>query len=129
MKVGVLAVASVLCLFAATLDPAEVKIVGSLDYGQTSDPVDYTGTPKYAAFVFNGNGGDQVEVTVKGDRAATVSIADGTLKELANGSNHISFTLPKTGPDLDTYYIVFRDAENQAGKFTVQLTKSGAKAA
>ena len=128
MKVGVLAAASVLCLFAATLGPAEGKIVGSLDYGQTSDPVDYTGTPKYSAFVFNGNGGDQIEVTVKGDRPASISIADGTLKELASGSNHISFTLPKTGPDLDTYYIVFRDAENQAGKFTVQLTKSGAKA-
>jgi hypothetical protein len=129
MKVSIL-VLGVLCLFGATLEPADVKVVGSLDYGQTSDPVEYTGTPKYAAFVFNGNGDDRVEVTVKGgDRQAAISIADGSLKELATGANHLSFTLPKNGPDMETYYIVFRDAENKPGRFTVELIKSERKAA
>lgn len=124
MKVGVLALGAVLCLFGATLEPSDVKVVGALDYGQTSQPVDYSGAPKYAAFVFNGNGGDPVEVTVNGgDRQAAISIADGTLKEVATGTNHISFTLPDHGPDMDTYYVVFRDTENKAARFTVQLTK------
>ncbi len=121
MKLGIVAATAVVCLFGATLDPGDVKVIGSLDYGQTSEPVEYTGAPKYAAFVFNGNGGDQIEVTVKGDRDAAVSIADGGLKEVATGTNHLSFKLPKTGPDLDTYYIVFRDSESKAGKFTVEL--------
>jgi hypothetical protein len=130
MKISLLAVAGALCLWGATLEPADVKVAGSLEYGQTSDPIDCTGTPKYSAFVFNGNGDDRIEVTVKGgDRQAAVSIADGSLKELATGMNHISFTLPKNGPDLDTYYIVFRDSEYKSGRFTVQLSKQERKTA
>jgi hypothetical protein len=104
-----------------------VKIVGSLEYGQTSDPVDYTGTPKYSAFVFNGNGGDRIEVSVLGDPQVAVSIADGTLKELTSGISHLSFTLPSNGPDLETYYIVFRDSENKPAKLTVKLLKTERK--
>src|SRR5437588_831799 len=103
------------CFSAETYQPAEVKIVGDLDYGATSDPVEYTATPRYRAFVFNGNSRDHIEVTVKSDdRKAFVAIADGSLKELVNGTTHVELTLPDKGPDIEAYYIVFRDSEDKA---------------
>lgn len=120
---AILVVATLGCA-AGTFQPSEVKIVGDLDYGQTSDPVEYTDNPPYRAFVFTANSRDRIEVTVKGDsRNPFVAIADGSLKELARGATHIAFTLPKTGPDPEAYYIVFRDADNKAARFTVELKK------
>lgn len=113
-----------LCFCAETYQPADVKIVGDLDYGQTSDPVEYTATPRYRAFVFNGKSRDQIEVTVKSEgRKAFVAIADGSMQELVNGTAHLSFTLPDRGPDPEAYYIIFRDSENKPGNFTVELKK------
>src|SRR5437762_2183729 len=86
-----------LCVGAETYQPTDVKIVGDLDYGQTSDPVEYTDTPRYRAFVFTANSRDRIEVTVKGDdRKAFVAIADGSMKELASGTTHVTVVLPKT---------------------------------
>ncbi|MGI8744845.1 MAG: hypothetical protein ACR2NN_20190 [Bryobacteraceae bacterium] len=119
-----LLLASVTCLFAASFRPADVAIVGDIEYGQTSDPVDCSDTPRYRALVFNGNSGDRVEVTVKGrDRKAFVAFADGTLRELASGTTHLGFTLPNAGPDAEAYYIVFRDNEDKPAQFTVELKK------
>lgn len=116
--------AAILCFCAETYPPEEVKIVGDLDYGQTSEPVEYTATPGYRAFVFNGNSRDRIEVTVTSDdRKATVAIADGSLKELINGTTTVTFTLPDKGPDPEAYYIIFRDSEGKAGSFTVALKK------
>src|SRR5437763_7887574 len=113
-----------LCFSAGTFQPSEVKIVGDLDYGQTSDPVEYTDNPRYRAFVFSANSQDRIEVTVKGDeRKAFVAIADGSMKELANGTTYVTVTLPKTGPDAEAYYIIFRDTDNKAATFTVELKK------
>jgi hypothetical protein len=113
-----------LCFCAETYQPAEVKIVGDLEYGQTSNPVEYTDTPRYRAFVFNGNSRDRIEVTVKSkDRKAFVAIADGSMKELVNGTTHVTLTLPDKGPDPEAYYIIFRDSDNKAGNFTVELKK------
>jgi hypothetical protein len=113
-----------LCFSAETFQPADVKIVGDLDYGQTSDPVEYTDSPRYRAFVFTANSQDRIEVTVKGDdRKAFVAIADGGMKELASGTTHLTVTLPKTGPDPEAYYIIFRDTDNKEAHFTVELKK------
>jgi hypothetical protein len=106
------------------LDPSDVKVVGALDYGQSSDPVDYSGNPPYSAFVFSANGGDRIEVTVKdSERKATVAIADGTLTELATATTRIAFQVPNHGPDAEAYYIVFRDSEGKPARFTVELKK------
>lgn len=113
-----------LCFSAETFQPADVKIVGDLEYGQTSDPVEYTDSPRYRAFVFTANSQDRIEVTVKGnDRRAFVAIADGSMKELSSGTTHLAVTLPKTGPDPEAYYIIFRDTDNKAAHFTVELKK------
>jgi hypothetical protein len=115
---------AILCFGAETYQPADVKIVGDLDYGQTSDPVEYTNSPRYRAFVFNANSRDRIDVTVKGDdRKAFVAIADGSMKELVNGATHVTFTIPDKGPDPEAYYIIFRDSDDKPAHFTVELKK------
>jgi hypothetical protein len=102
----------------------DVKVVGALDYGQTSSPVECSGAPTYCAFVFNGQGDDRIEVNVsEGEGKAFVAIADGALAELTSGTNQVVFSLPRKGPDSETYYIVFRDRDNKPGRFTVELKK------
>src|ERR1700738_2865501 len=49
-----------LCALAESFPPSDVQIVGDLDYGKRSDPVDYSNQPRFRAFVFDGNGGDRV---------------------------------------------------------------------
>jgi hypothetical protein len=92
--------------------PGNVKIVGVLDYGQTSPLVESSG--QYAAFVFNGNGNDKVEVTVTGDRNAFVAIADPTLSKVASGTGSVSVELPYRGPDTEAFYIVFKSQTRSA---------------
>ena len=123
-RLGGLALIAASSILGASLKPADVKVAGALDYGQTSDSIEYTGTPRYLAFVFNGNSGDAIEVTVEGDRRAEVMIADGALTELIKGTNTVSFTLPNKGSDLDSYYIVFRNSEEGTTRFTVKLKKT-----
>lgn len=114
---------------AESLQPKDVKVAGALDYNQTSEQVEYTGSPRYVAFVFNGSSRDRVEATVKGATQAEVAIADGTLNILAHGSGTVSLTLPDKGPDPEAYYILFRDPDNKHGQFTVELKKLEAKSA
>jgi hypothetical protein len=100
----------------------DVKVVGYLEYGQTSAPVECSGAPSYCAFVFNGQGDDRIEVDVsEGEGKAFVAIADGALDELTSGTNRVVVSLPRRGPDSETYYIVFRDRENKPGRFMVKL--------
>src|SRR5512146_2024866 len=52
-----------------------MKIVGSLDYGQTGASVRYTSSPRYRTYKFAGHAGDQVDVWVRsthGDAVAWV---------------------------------------------------------
>ena len=102
----------------------DVKVVGDLSYGQTSAPVEYTGVPSYCAFVFNGRGDDRIEIDVSSaEGKAFVAIADGALAELITGTNRVVFSLPRRGPDRETYYIVFRDSESKPRRFIVALKK------
>ena len=102
--------------------PADVKIVGDLRYGQTSDAVDCTSASPYYAFVFNGKGGERVDVIVKSDdRKAFVALADPSLGQIVSGTGHVTATLPDRGPDKEGFYIVFRDSESKDGRFTVEL--------
>jgi len=110
-------------LAAERFSPADVKILGDIDYGQTSATLECGETPKYCALVFNAMSGDRVEAQVKGDGKVLVSIADGGLMELARSTGTATVTLPSAGPDPMTFYVVFRDSEGKAGKFTVVLKK------
>jgi hypothetical protein len=105
-----------------------MKIVGSLDYGTTSDAVAYSKSPKYRTFKFAGNEGDQIDVWVRstdGDALAWVldnhfhilgKNDDGDTQSL---DSHIQLTLGKS--DSATHYIVFRDYDWQKAHFTVEL--------
>jgi hypothetical protein len=112
-----------------------LKLVGSLNYGDTSDDVSYHNPPRYRAFKFGGNPGDQVDVWVRssdGGDAVTWLVtnswkivaknddADGTTLD-----SHLTATLPgNTNPDIITYYIVFRDYSESDATFTVSLDGS-----
>ena len=108
-----------------TYAPADVKILGDLDYGQTSDSIEWSASPHFRAFVFSGYGGEKIEATVTGtDRKAFVAITDSTLVQLASGATHLSVRLPDRGPDIEVFYIVFRTIDNTPARFTVHVTKT-----
>lgn len=107
--------------------PNDIKILGTLDNGQTSEPVAYSTTPRYRAFVFEANGRDVVEVTVTGgNRYAFVALADSSLRPIATGRGLLRATLPYRGPDTEAYYILFKDSTNQPARLAVHLNKSHA---
>jgi hypothetical protein len=111
-------------LAAESFPPADVKIVGDLRYGQTSEAVECSSASPYYAFVFNGKANERVDVLVKSeDRKAFVAVADPSLNQLTSGTNHVVITLPNRGPDAEAFYIVFRDSESKDAKFTVELKK------
>jgi hypothetical protein len=84
--------------------------------------VGYSSTPKYGAFVFEGNGRDQVEVTVLGNRKAFIALADSTLTPIASGIGRLSASLPNHGPDTEVFYILVKGSP----RFTVHLKKTPA---
>lgn len=111
-------------VFAEAFAPDDVKILGDLSYGQTSQPADCSAKPPYRAFVFSAKGGDRVDVVVKSsDRQAFVAIADPSLNVMTSGKTHVTVTIPNRGPDPEAFYIVFRDSESKDAQFTVELKK------
>jgi hypothetical protein len=125
-RISAICVAAALLLCGESFKPDDVKILGDLDYGQSSGPVEYSGTPRYAAFIFTAKAGDRIEATVTGsDRNAVVAIADGSLNQLATSATRLEFRIPNHGPDAEAYYIVFRDSEDKPARFTVSLKRVG----
>jgi hypothetical protein len=111
--------------------PDDVKIVGVLNYGQKSGPVEYSDTPQYRAFLFAGQGDDQVDVRVTGAAAesAFIALADQGLNVIATGAGHLSASLPNHGPDAEMFYVVFKDSMNRPARMSVQVNKTGGAAA
>jgi hypothetical protein len=111
----------------------KMTIVGSLDYGQTSATVKYHNPPKYRAFKFGGQKGDQVVVDVASPNGDAVAyIADNNFKQLAynddsgdSTDSHIELTLPgNKNPDIITYYIIFTEYSLHDASFHVSLKKA-----
>ncbi len=106
----------------------KMKIVGSLDYGHTSDAVRYSKTPRYRAFKFGGNAGDSVDVWVRSTHGDPVAwVLDNKFHVLAMNDDaddrttdaHVTVTLPAS--TSITHYIVFRDYALATHDFTVEL--------
>jgi hypothetical protein len=111
------------CWSAERFAPNEVRILGDIDYGQTSPALDCPGQPGYCALVFNAGGGDRVQASIKGGgENAFVAFADGTLAELARGSGELSVTLPRSEDPL-TYYVLFRSSDGKPATLAVELKK------
>jgi hypothetical protein len=105
--------------------PNEMKVLGVLDNGQSSKLVEFTSTPKYRAFVFEGNGRDRVEITVTGaNQKAYVALADSGLKPIASGLGRLVVSLPYHGPDTESFYILVKNLANQPARLTVHLEKT-----
>jgi hypothetical protein len=106
------------------LTPAE--IVGEIEYGETSAPINYTDTPRYRALTFEGHAGDHVTITVHSAVGhARAWLLYPNFSNLAYDDNlsgaahdaHVEATLPDTA----TYFIAFRDAFQENATFTVSL--------
>ena len=102
---------------------SRIKLVGSLAYGDSKDAA-YHNPPRYVAFSFDGQSGDDVEVTVdSSDGDPTVWVLDGNYRRLAHrdeqdpGVNDLTLTLPGSG----TFYVVVRDIDYKDATFTVSL--------
>ncbi len=111
----------------AAYSPNEMKIIGTIDSGQTAKLVALSTAPKYRAFVFEGNGHDQVEITVTGtNRKAYVALADSTLTPVASGLGRLAVALPYHGPDTEAFYILVRNLSSQPARLEVHLKKTAA---
>ena len=100
----------------------DMKILGTLTSGETSMPAEYSSTPKYRAYVFEGNGHDQVEITVTGaSRKAYIALADSTLTPIASGLGRLSVSLPYHGPDTEAFYILVKNLARQPARLEVHL--------
>lgn len=110
------------------LKSSQIKVLGSLDYGQTSAPARLAVKPAYSAYAFNARPGDQIEITVQGQGALRADLTDAEYRKLAGGSGHFSYTFgPASQPG--TYYIVVSEAHHRAARFTVDLERPSTTAA
>ena len=106
--------------------PNEIKVMGTLDNGRTSSLVETPGSAKFHAFVFEGNGHDQVDITVTGARQkAYVALADSTLTPIVSGMGRLATTLPYHGPDKEAFYVLVKGSPNQ--RLTVHFEKTAAR--
>jgi len=98
------------------LTPAE--ILGEIHYGETKGPIPYNRRPRFRAFWFQGNAGDQISVAATSSNgSASVLVADDTFHDVPGNT---TATLTKTGK----YYVAVRDSLALAGTLTVKLTRT-----
>ena len=106
----------------------DLKIVGPLSYGQTSDPVSYTTSPLYRAFSFAGHNGDSIDTWIRSANGDAVAwLLDDKFNVLVMNDDapgttdsHIASKLASNG----TFYIVFREYKNRNATFVVTLKGS-----
>lgn len=111
----------------AELSVKNLRIVGSLSYGETSKAVPYA-RPRYTAFKFAGDAGDEVDVWVRSKSGDPVAwILDDDFKVVAKNddasatdlSSHVKVKLP--AHTSRTHYVVVRDYYRDPMTFTVEL--------
>ena len=103
----------------------DIKVMGTLDNGQTSTLVDYSRSGPYRAFVFEGNGYDRVDITVTGANGrAFIALADQTLTPVASGIGHLDVALPYHGPYTEAFYVLVKPTTPGPARFAVHLTKT-----
>jgi hypothetical protein len=112
----------------SALSLTDTTIVGSLAFGETSKSTPYTKTPRYRAFKFAGNAGDEVDVWVRSNNGDPVTwILDNDWRTVAKNddasasdtSSHVKVKLPANGSA--THYIVVRDYAQSPMSFKVEL--------
>ena len=110
-----------------SFSPVDMKTMGTIDNGQTVTLEDALHAPKYRALVFEGNGHDQVEITVTGGSKRTyVALADDSLTPIASGMGRLATSLPYHGPDTEAFYILVLASPNQKLAVHFDLKKTPA---
>jgi hypothetical protein len=106
--------------------PDQMKTVGTINNGQTATVLESPRSSQYKALVFEGNGRDQVDITVTGagSHQAYVALADSTLTPIASSMGHLVTSLPYHGPDTEAFYILIKGSPNQ--KLSVHLKQTRA---
>jgi len=122
-KIGLAALLVLPCLAQPdSFDRKEIKLLGSLDYGQTSAPARLSVRPPYSAYDFNAKPGDRIEITVHGEGTLQAFLTDAEYKKVAGGSTHFSYTFdPASKPG--TFYILVSETHHQTSSFTVDLER------
>ena len=118
----------VAALAAAEVIPrTDVKVAGPIEYGQTSERVRYTGTPKFQAFEFNARPGERIEVTVTAKSGRMQAyLADSEYRTLGGGEGHFSALIPEKAV-AGTYYILVMEARRRPAVFTLDLERPSPK--
>lgn len=107
---------------------SRLAIAGSLAYGQTSSITAYANPPRYTAYAFTGNPGDEVDIWVKSeDGDPIVWLLDGDLRIVAMNDDasrfdtnaHVDVAL-RTKKSM-THYVVVRDYWLSKMSFRVTL--------
>jgi hypothetical protein len=107
---------------------SNIKIAGSLSFGETSASTAYSKKPLYRAFKFAGNAGDEIEVSVKSSNGDPVTwILDNDWHTIAKNddvsasdtNSLVKVKLPANASA--THYIVVRDYWKDSMTFTVSL--------
>ena len=118
--------AFVSCGMAETFPKADVEVIGSIDYGQTSSVVHYKGQPKYRAFEFNAKPGDRLEIWVHARRGSPKAfLANSSFESMAGGNAHFNTVIPRDSQPA-TYYVIFHELKFRAADFTVELQRPAA---
>jgi len=133
MRVVVFSLSAV--LFSSTLfgqptyfRDAKVSVVQELQYGQTSDKLEYTGKPAYLAVHFQGRPGDKVDIKVGSINGQAMSaLTDSDYKPIvSNFGSHVTATLPVSAlPSPYEYYVIFQEEHQNPATFTVTVQKTG----
>ena len=110
----------------------QVKVVGEIRYGQTSDKIEYTGKPLYRAIYFDGHAGDNVDIKVTSINGQTLSaLTDSRYKPIVSSfGSHVTAVLPPSAePYPDRYFVIIQEERRKPATFTVTLEKTGTNAA
>jgi hypothetical protein len=139
MRILILSAVIVAYVNAATASDqfsGNLKILGSLDHGQTIGGLAYKNPPRYRAFKFEGKKGDRIEVWVRSaDGDAVAWVVDNQFKILAKNDDadnttvnaHMGLTLPgNSNPDVSNYFVVFTEYNMADATFSISLTGSSA---
>ncbi len=106
----------------------KVSVVQELQYGQTSDKLEYTGKPPYLAVHFQGRPGDKVDIKVDSiNGQAASALTDSEYKPIVtNFGSHVTATLPPSAlPSPYEYYVIFQDEHQNPATFNVTVAKTG----
>jgi hypothetical protein len=105
---------------------SKMKILGSLDYGQSSETLKYHNPPRFRAYKFAGDEGDKVSATVaSADGAPIAWILDNSFKVLGraddDGSGVVTVSVTLKASKSRTHYVVYREAHTHNASFSVEL--------